>query len=103
MAQASWQPLLGALSMLLARCSSEEAIQVLLKCYQSFTQACGILNLVQPRDEFLASLCCYALPPRPRQDLQQAAGAINFAPVDAVYEPLPNTSLSAKNVQALKA
>lgn len=103
MIAASWQPLLGALSLLLARCSTEEAVQVLLKCYQSYTQACGILSLVQPRDEFLSSLCFYALPPRARQDIKQTAAGMSFAPVDAVYEPLPNTTLSAKNVQALKA
>ena len=67
-----------------------------------FTQACGSLELERPRDAFLESLCCYALPPRLRQDLQQAS-ALSFAPVDTVYEPLPFTSLSAKNVQALKA
>ena len=67
MIESCWAALLTALSVLLARCSSEETIQELLKCYQSFTQACGILDLIQPRDEFLSSLCFYALPPRPRQ------------------------------------
>ena len=97
------KPLLSALSLLMARFAAEESIQAILKCYQAFTQACAALELHQPRDAFLASLCNYALPPRAGGELRDAAGAISFAPVDTAYEPLPHTRLSAKNVQALKA
>ena len=99
-----WHALLTSLSLVLARCSSEEIIQVVLKCYQSFTQACGMLDLLEPRDAFLASLCRYALPPRLAARHEAARpNAISFAPVDSAYEPLPFTTLSAKNVQALKS
>ena len=69
---------------------------------QSFTHACGRLGLQQPRDALLVALCRYALPPRARQELRDAQGALSFAPTDDAYEPLPHTSLSAKNVLALK-
>ena len=103
MVVACWKPLLGALSALMARFASEEAVQSLLKCYQAFTQTCASLRLVEPRDAFLASLCQYALPPRAGGEVRDSAGSISFAPVDAAYEPLPHTRLSAKNVQSLKA
>ena len=77
-------------------------MQATLKAFQAFTHACGRLSMQQPRDALLAALCRYALPPRARQELQEAS-ALSFAPPDAAYEPLPHTSLSAKNVLALKA
>jgi len=102
MVSGCWQALLSSLSLVLARCLAEEAIQIVLKCYQTFTQACGMLDLLKPRDAFLASLCQYAMPPK----LAAKAASnneISFAPVDNSYEPLSAyTQLSAKNVQALK-
>ena len=63
-----------------------------------------MLDLLEPRDAFLASLCRYALPPRLATRGEAARpNAISFAPVDSAYEPLPFTTLSAKNVQALKS
>ena len=64
-----------------------------------------MLDLLEPRDAFLSSLCRYALPPRlaTRPDASTRADAISFAPVDSAYEPLPFTTLSAKNVQALES
>ena len=89
MAKALWQPLLGSLSLLLARCGTEETAQATLKAYQALTQACGALGLTQPRDAFLTSLCHYALPPRPREKLRDASGsAISFSPVTG-YRPYP--------------
>ena len=61
-----------------------------------------MLDMLQPRDAFLASLCRYALPP-PLAAKQDKPDAISFAPVDSAYEPLPFTTLSAKNVQTLKS
>ena len=95
-----WQPLLSALSVLMARFSSEEAIQLILKCYQAFTQACAALELTAPKEAFLASLCHSSLP----QDRASRAGdTTSFssiqAMIDTAYEPLPQTRLSAKNVQ----
>ena len=95
-----WRPLLSALSTLMARFASEEGIQILLKCYQAFTQSCAALALLQPRDAFLASLCHYALPPS--KGSAKTGGDVAFSPTDASYEPLPHTSLSAKNVQVCR-
>ena len=105
MAKALWQPLLGSLSLLLARCGTEETAQATLKAYQALTQACGALGLGAPLEAFLASLCKHALPAQKghASALDAASSRISFAPVDEAYSPLPHTTLSAKHVQALKA
>jgi hypothetical protein len=59
---ALWQPLLSTLATCLELVADEELMQTTLKTYQAFTQICGDLHLVQPRDAFLASLCSAALP-----------------------------------------
>ena len=59
---ALWQPLLSTLATVLEHVVDEELTQMTLKSYQSFTKICGDLDLVQPRDAFLASLCSAALP-----------------------------------------
>ena len=105
MAKALGQPLLGSLSLLLARCGTEETAQATLKAYQALTQACGALGLGAPLEAFLASLCKHALPAQKghASALDAASSRISFAPVDEAYSPLPHTTLSAKHVQALKA
>ena len=104
MAKALWQPLLGSLSLLLARCGTEETAQATLKAYQALTQACGALGLGAPLEAFLASLCKHALPAQKghASALDAASSRISFAPVDEAYSPLPHTTLSAKHVQALR-
>lgn len=61
MVEKTWRGLLAAISQLLQRSSGEEVVLQLLKGYQVFTQACGNLPLLEPRDAFLANLCEFAL------------------------------------------
>ncbi|CAI5471017.1 unnamed protein product [Closterium sp. Yama58-4] len=61
MVDAVWKTVLDALSIILARSQGEAVILEILRAYQAFTQACGALDLVDPRDEFLASLCRFTL------------------------------------------
>ena len=63
MVSGCWQALLSSLSLVLARCSSDETIQVVLKCYQAFTQAEA--TRFEPR--------CSNIPPPPRARLHHPA------------------------------
>jgi len=40
--------------------------QAILKAYQSFTQTCGLLSLVRPREALINSLCMSAASRLPR-------------------------------------
>ena len=82
MVTASWECCLKALAELLQHSDEEDVIQFVLKAYQSFTNTCGLLGLVKPRDEFIHSLCKFSLPMH----------SANFHP----------KQLQAKHIQALK-
>lgn len=57
----TWRATLAVLSQMLARSTRESMVLSLLKGYQGFTQACGVLELLEPRDAFLGALCQLAL------------------------------------------
>lgn len=57
----TWRATLSVLSQMLALSTRESMVLSLLKGYQGFTQACGILELEEPRDAFLGALCHLAL------------------------------------------
>ncbi|KAI9098922.1 hypothetical protein K1719_024689 [Acacia pycnantha] len=102
MVDSVWLTILDALSLMLSRSQGEAIVLEILKGYQAFTQACGILRAVEPLNSFLASLCKFT---------------INF-PVEiekksALQSPGPKRSelsvdlrdsivLTPKNVQALR-
>ena len=96
-----WQSILAALSSLLAKTSEEAQVQHLLMAYQSFTNTCGMLQLVKPRDALLSSLCSFALKKQfPRDESIQELMKTVLAPgTDGQLAPL----LTAKNIQAYKA
>lgn len=58
----TWRAMLSVLSRMLDRCTRETVVLALLKGYQGFTQACGMLEMAEPRDAFLGALCDLALP-----------------------------------------
>eukprot|EP01083_Nonionella_stella_P033465 91619_1 len=96
MVNVSWRPILTALSMLLEQCNTDERTQHLLLAYQSFTTTCGSLRFQEPRDQFIRSLCAFALPPGVR------ARSISD-PTDVTEEEAAPRALSIKNIQSLKA
>jgi hypothetical protein len=57
----TWRATLSVLSQMLALSTRESMVLSLLKGYQGFTQACGVLELEEPRDAFLGALCQLAL------------------------------------------
>eukprot|EP00850_Spirogloea_muscicola_P022427 SM000294S10819 [mRNA] locus=s294:115581:128242:+ [translate_table: standard] len=61
MVDSVWHMLLDALSLMLARSQGEAVVLEILKGYQAFTQACGVLQATDARDAFLASLCRFTL------------------------------------------
>ena len=97
-----WQSILAALSSLLAKTTNEEAqVQHLLMAYQSFTNTCGMLQLIKPRDALLSSLCSFALKKQfPRDEsIQELMKDVLTPGADGQLAPL----LTAKNIQAYKA
>ena len=103
------------MSQLLQRSSREELVLELLKGYQTFTQACGILQLQDPRDAFLANLCKFALtcngvaPPGqsgPGLRTRTAAADELSSPRDGravVVEPVEaGLVLAPKNIQSMR-
>ncbi|WMV35466.1 hypothetical protein MTR67_028851 [Solanum verrucosum] len=61
MVDSMWLTILDALSFILAKSQGEAIILEILKGYQAFTQACGILHAVEPLNSFLASLCKFTI------------------------------------------
>ncbi|KAI9487745.1 MAG: hypothetical protein EXX96DRAFT_615499 [Benjaminiella poitrasii] len=62
MANTAWPGLLAAMSFYLTANLEEELFQSTMKSYQNFTNVCGVLNLVTPRDAFLTNLCKNSVP-----------------------------------------
>ena len=88
----SWRPLLRALSKLLDWSQEETVAQFLIKAYMSLTNTFAVLDMVEPRDAFIMSLCSFALPN------WHSTEAIQVLPRDAL-----RAALLPKHVQALKA
>ena len=87
-----WQPMLRALAKLLEWCHEETVAQFLIKAYMSLTNTFAVLDMVEPRDAFIMSLCTFALPH------WHSTESINVVPRDTL-----RASLKPKHVQALKA
>lgn len=62
MANVAWPGLLAAMSFYLTANLDEDLFQSTMRSYQNFTNVCGVLNLVTPRDAFLTNLCRNSIP-----------------------------------------
>lgn len=65
MSNVAWPGLLAAMSFYLSANLDEELFQSTMRSYQNFTNVCGVLGLVVPRDAFLTNLCKNAIPANP--------------------------------------
>ncbi|KAI9248499.1 hypothetical protein BDA99DRAFT_548865 [Phascolomyces articulosus] len=65
MANVAWPGLLAAMSFYLSANLDEELFQSTMRSYQNFTNVCGVLDLIVPRDAFLTNLCKDAIPAAP--------------------------------------
>lgn len=123
MANIAWPGLLAAMSFYLTANLDEELFQSTLKSYQNFTNVCGVLDLVTPRDAFLTNLCKNAIPMIPIlssglitnsntknstasvatiSSLQQTS-AVSFSELSAQQQQaLANITLNEKNLYSLR-
>ncbi|XP_074581344.1 uncharacterized protein LOC141837874 isoform X2 [Curcuma longa] len=101
MVNSTWLTILDALSLILMRSQGEAIILEILKGYQAFTQACGVLRAVEPLNSFLASLCKFTIN-IPNEGEKKSI----LSPGPKKSEPLPDLRdsvvLTPKNVQALR-
>ncbi|KAL5702278.1 hypothetical protein ACHQM5_027513 [Ranunculus cassubicifolius] len=103
MVDSMWLTILDALSLILTRSQGEAIILEILKGYQAFTQACGVLHAVEPLNSFLASLCkftiCMPNEVERRSNVLQSPGSKR---TEFVIEQRDSVVLTPKNVQALR-
>ncbi|CAM6084070.1 unnamed protein product [Calypogeia fissa] len=106
---AVWSTLLDALSLMLSRSQGEAIVLEILKGYQAFTQSCGVLRAIPPRDAFLASLCKFSL--APIGDTEKLSGSSNGPNAslsqgkrvsDSSADQREGAVLTVKNLQALR-
>jgi hypothetical protein len=103
MVDSLWLTILDAFSLILSRSQGEAIVLEILKGYQAFTQACGVLHAVEPLNSFLASLCKFTivLP----TDVERKSSVVQ-SPVSKRSEVQVDLKdvivLTPKNVQALR-
>ncbi|KAG2305536.1 hypothetical protein Bca52824_034187 [Brassica carinata] len=103
MVDSLWLTILDAFSLILSRSQGEAIVLEVLKGYQAFTQACGVLHAVEPLNSFLASLCKFTivLP----TDAERKSSLVQ-SPVskrsELQVEQKDVIVLTPKNVQALR-
>lgn len=103
MVDSVWLTILDALSLILAKSQGEAIVLEILKGYQAFTQACGVLRAVEPLNSFLASLCKFTISSsneaEKRSRSLQSPGSKR---AELVVDQRDVVVLTLKNVQALR-
>ncbi|KAI3894720.1 hypothetical protein MKX03_033369 [Papaver bracteatum] len=103
MVDSMWLTILDALSLILTRSQGEAIILEILKGYQAFTQACGVLHAVEPLNSFLASLCKFTISmpieAEKRSSVLQSPGSKR---AEHSIDLRDSVVLTPKNVQALR-
>ncbi|KAI9186171.1 hypothetical protein LWI28_014359 [Acer negundo] len=103
MVDSLWLTILDALSLILSRSQGEAIILEILKGYQAFTQACGVLHAVEPLNSFLASLCKFTInfpnEADRRSSVLQSPGSKRS---ESSVDMKDTVVLTPKNVQALR-
>ncbi|KAF7724885.1 hypothetical protein EC973_000598 [Apophysomyces ossiformis] len=120
MANVAWPGLLASMSFYLSANLDEELFQGTMRSYQNFTNVCGMLDLVVPRDAFLTNLCKNAIPANPMLSSGFFSGkntgsttsiattattslAISYTELSAQQQQiLSNITLSDKNLYSLR-
>ncbi|KAL4582852.1 hypothetical protein LXL04_007413 [Taraxacum kok-saghyz] len=103
MVDSVWLTILDALSLILSKTQGEAIVLEILKGYQAFTQACGVLRAVEPLNSFLASLCKFTISSSNESEKRsrslQSSGSKR---TDVVVDQRDVVILTLKNVQALR-
>ncbi|KAJ9185886.1 hypothetical protein P3X46_005466 [Hevea brasiliensis] len=102
MVDSLWLTILDALSLILSRSQGEAIVLEILKGYQAFTQACGVLHAVEPLNSFLASLCKFTINFPNEAEKKSAVLSPGPKRPESLVEPRESVVLTPKNVQALR-
>ncbi|CAN6858526.1 unnamed protein product [Brassica oleracea] len=105
MVDSLWLTILDAFSLILSRSQGEAIVLEILKGYQAFTQACGVLHAVEPLNSFLASLCKFTIV-LPTDAERRSFSSLVQSPMSKRSEIQVDQKdvivLTPKNVQALR-
>lgn len=102
MVDSLWLTILDTLSLILARSQGEAIVLEILKGYQAFTQACGVLRAVEPLNSFLASLCKFTLNIPSEIEKKSSSQSPGSKRTEALADQRESIILTPKNVQALR-
>ncbi|CAN1132410.1 Protein MON2 homolog [Linum perenne] len=102
MVDSFWLTILDALALILSRSQGEAIVLEILKGYQAFTQACGILHAIEPLNSFLASLCKFTISIPNEAEKRSPAQSPGSKRSDQLVEQRDSIVLTTKNVQALR-
>ncbi|KAL0380110.1 UNVERIFIED_CONTAM: protein MON2 [Sesamum angustifolium] len=102
MVDSMWLTILDALSLILMKSQGEAIILEILKGYQAFTQACGVLHAVEPLNSFLASLCKFTIYIPNEADKRSIVLSPSSKRAEQLVDQREGIVLTAKNVQALR-
>ncbi|XP_019187110.1 PREDICTED: protein MON2 homolog isoform X3 [Ipomoea nil] len=102
MVDSMWLTILDALSFILTKSQGEAIVLEILKGYQAFTQACGVLHAVEPLNSFLASLCKFTISIPNEVERRSSVQSPSLKRSEASLEQRETIVLTPKNVQALR-
>ncbi|WOG82786.1 hypothetical protein DCAR_0101954 [Daucus carota subsp. sativus] len=102
MVDSTWFTILDALSLVLTKSQGEAIILEMLKAYQAFTQACGMLGAIEPLNSFLASLCKFTINISNETEKRSVLLSPGSKRLETSAEQRDSVVLTSKNVQALR-
>lgn len=102
MVDSMWLTILDALSLILMKSQGEAIILEILKGYQAFTQACGVLRAVEPLNSFLASLCKFTIYIPSEAEKRSLIHSPSSKRTEQLVDLREGIVLTPKNVQALR-
>ncbi|KAF4374415.1 hypothetical protein G4B88_026302 [Cannabis sativa] len=102
MVDSFWLTILDALSLILSRSQGEAIVLEILKGYQAFTQACGVLHAIEPLNSFLASLCKFTINFPNEAEKRSALQSPGSKRSELSVDQKESIVLTPKNVQALR-
>ncbi|KAE8772974.1 protein MON2 [Hordeum vulgare] len=102
MVNSTWLTILDSLSLILMRSQGEAIILEILKGYQAFTQACGVLRAIEPLNSFLASLCKFTINNPNEGEKRSILLSPGSKKPETSMDQRDSIILTPKNVQALR-
>ncbi|KAF8766177.1 hypothetical protein HU200_007680 [Digitaria exilis] len=102
MVNSTWLTILDSLSLILMRSQGEAIILEILKGYQAFTQACGVLRAIEPLNSFLASLCKFTINNPNEGEKKSMLLSPGSKKSETSMDQRDSIILTPKNVQALR-